>query len=57
LGAWLKREEVSIPMEYTYGTKWVLIKSVDVCFIGEFQLNQIGACSIWFNSVGGLRND
>jgi len=23
-------------MEYTHGTKWVLIKLVDACFTGEF---------------------
>ena len=44
-------------MEYTHGIKWVLIKLVDACFTGEFQFNQIGACSIWFSSVGGLRKD
>ena len=44
-------------MEYTHGTKWVWIKPVDAYFTGEFQLNQIGACSIWFSSVGGLRKD
>jgi len=26
-------------MEYTHGTKWVLIKPVDACFTGELQLN------------------
>jgi len=26
-------------VEYTHGTKWVLIKPVDACFTGEFQLN------------------
>jgi len=36
-------------------TKWVLIKLVDAYFTGEFQLNQIDACSIC--SVGGLIND
>ena len=44
-------------MEYTHGTKWVLIKPVDTCFTSEFQLNKIGACSIWFSSVGGLRKE
>ena len=44
-------------MEYTYGTEWVLIKLVYACFTGEFQLNKIGAFSIWFSFVEGLRND
>ena len=44
-------------MEYTHGTKWVLIKPVDTCFTGEFQVNQIDACSIWFSSVGELKKD
>jgi len=41
-------------MKYMHGAKWVLIKLVDTCFIGEFQLNQIDACSNWFSSVEGL---
>jgi len=43
-------------MEYTHGTKWLLIKPVDA-FIGEFKLNKIDAGSIWFSFVGGLKND
>ena len=33
----------------------LLIKLIDTYFTGEFQLNQIDACSIWFSSIGGLR--
>ena len=43
-----EREEINISMECMHGTKWVLIKLVDACFTGEFQLNQIDAC---FNMV------
>ena len=38
-------------MEYTHGTKCVLIKPVDAYFTSELQLNQIGACSISFSPV------
>jgi len=52
LNAWFKREEMSIPMEYTHGTKWVLINPLDTCFNGEFQVELDWrmfnlVCSVW----------
>jgi len=39
---------MNIHMEYSiHGTKWVRIKPIDACFIGELKFNHIDACSIW----------